>query len=83
MYLLFRLLRRGGGGRREFQVRDAFTNKEREKKMGKGGLTHRSPLKINHYSEGRNNSSSAHFRFPEREKKREVGKRRDKGEVWK
>ena len=27
----------GGGGRRESQVRDAF-NKEREKKLGKGGL---------------------------------------------
>ena len=41
-----------GIGRRESQVRDAFTKKEREKKKGKGGLTHRSPLKINHYSEG-------------------------------
>ena len=62
----------GGGGRRESQVRDAF-NKEREKNLGKGGLTHRSPLKINHYSERRNNSSSAHFRFREREKKRGEG----------
>ena len=72
MYLLFRLLRRGA--RRESQVRE--TPLPTKKKKGKGGLTHRSPLKTNHYSEGRDNSSSARFPFS-REKK---WKRRDRGQ---
>jgi len=47
--------------------------RQRKKKGGKGGLTHHSPLKTNHYSKSRDNSSSAHSLFSrEKEKEEEM-----------